>query len=596
MDTRRQLGSRSTTTSSSPSPLPHRISVLLLAGILCLIGCSDPPGDEQQATGPDASLTDTDIDSDDVAGDPGDTGHGSDIDEDPDDADKPPSHVSQAVKDAVTRPDFDAWRGRSWEITPDATLPDDWMLETPPAETWGGSAYGLDVVTACDETDDDCDPDFELEECDTDPDCQAGGTCEEVAATVTSPGDEPRSFCVGHSHRNYDVMYGHIHDAEQLVDVTSLYPPDGPFLAAIRNAITYLANAGESVELRLQFASTPLDELDVDEVIDELGRDLPSSHDLQISVGTYQEGLNSWNHAKIVAVDGDAALVGGMNMSTHSYLRNNPVFDLSMSMTGATATDAHRFADGLWDFVCDAEYAGEGGFTNHASSPDDDCPTRRGRDLERPETDGDVWTASLGRYGDIGPGVADAAITAALASAEESLKLSVQDIGPMQIGPVESNSWPTPLLDILAKGIADGIDVEILMTTPVTNGGGSDGAYSNGWSKDDLVGRIEERLRLSDVWLDDGETVDDVLCDRLRVSSLRPYDDATWPDGEEFANHAKSFIVDDRAFYIGSQNLYPAELAEFGYLIDDDEAAEALLDTYWDPLWATSESEIEHAC
>ena len=33
--------------------------------------------------------------------------------------------------------------------------------------------------------------------------------------------------------------------------------------------------------------------------------------------------------------------------------------------------------------------------------------------------------------------------------------------------------------------------------------------------------------------------------------------------------HTKFWMVDDAAFYLGSQNLYPNNLAEWGMIIDD---------------------------
>ena len=47
-------------------------------------------------------------------------------------------------------------------------------------------------------------------------------------------------------------------------------------------------------------------------------------------------------------------------------------------------------------------------------------------------------------------------------------------------------------------------------------------------------------------------------------------------------------MVDDRAFYIGSDNLYPVDLQEFGYILDDAPAAATSRRLYWDPLWQWS--------
>ncbi len=58
-------------------------------------------------------------------------------------------------------------------------------------------------------------------------------------------------------------------------------------------------------------------------------------------------------------------------------------------------------------------------------------------------------------------------------------------------------------------------------------------------------------------------------------------------------NHAKFILADDKAAYVGSDNLYPHRLAEFGYLIEG-EAAEDLLVNYWQKLWPYAQRNIVH--
>lgn len=53
-------------------------------------------------------------------------------------------------------------------------------------------------------------------------------------------------------------------------------------------------------------------------------------------------------------------------------------------------------------------------------------------------------------------------------------------------------------------------------------------------------------------------------------------------------NHAKIMIVDDEAFVIGSDNLYPGFLSEFDYLVEGKDAVNKLLESYWEPLWKYS--------
>jgi phosphatidylserine/phosphatidylglycerophosphate/cardiolipin synthase-like enzyme len=39
-------------------------------------------------------------------------------------------------------------------------------------------------------------------------------------------------------------------------------------------------------------------------------------------------------------------------------------------------------------------------------------------------------------------------------------------------------------------------------------------------------------------------------------------------NGQPFSNHAKLVAVDDEAFYIGSQNLYPGRFQELGVIVE----------------------------
>jgi len=53
-------------------------------------------------------------------------------------------------------------------------------------------------------------------------------------------------------------------------------------------------------------------------------------------------------------------------------------------------------------------------------------------------------------------------------------------------------------------------------------------------------------------------------------------------------NHAKIMIVDDEAYVIGSDNLYPGFLSEVDYLVEGADAVNELINSYWKPLWQYS--------
>lgn len=74
----------------------------------------------------------------------------------------------------------------------------------------------------------------------------------------------------------------------------------------------------------------------------------------------------------------------------------------------------------------------------------------------------------------------------------------------------------------------------------------------------------------------------------MRICFLRTAGGNTYADGNTKGMHAKHFIVDDRATYIGSQNLYVCDLSEWGVLIDDKDATEKIKEEYWDIMWKYS--------
>src|SRR5205823_1705255 len=97
--------------------------------------------------------------------------------------------------------------------------------------------------------------------------------------------------------------------------------------------------------------------------------------------------------------------------------------------------------------------------------------------------------------------------------------------------------------------------------------------YSNGYTAGDVMKKLAAYGKAHPDLVPAGADVGALLCAKLHAATLRPSADDAWPDGAGFANHAKLAIVDDRAFYMGSQNWYPANLAEFGYVVDDARAA-----------------------
>jgi hypothetical protein len=151
--------------------------------------------------------------------------------------------------------------------------------------------------------------------------------------------------------------------------------------------------------------------------------------------------------------------------------------------------------------------------------------------------------------------------------------------------------WPDAYLSTLAKVLWErGVDVEIVVSNPGSIPGGlspTEANYGNGWSCVDVAAEIIKRVKKLYPDAEDGDLRKKVA-ENLRVSFIREERGNTWEDGMTMGMHAKHFIVDDVACYIGSQNLYVCDLAEWGVVIDNPEQTQSFLEQYWTPMWKES--------
>jgi len=134
------------------------------------------------------------------------------------------------------------------------------------------------------------------------------------------------------------------------------------------------------------------------------------------------------------------------------------------------------------------------------------------------------------------------------------------------------------------------VDVEIVLSNPHSIPGGlssTEANYGNGWNCVDVASEIIKRIQKLFPNAGDQElrrTVEE----NLRVCFLRSPHGRHYSDGSTLGLHSKHFIVDDRCCYIGSQNLYLCDLAEWGVVIDHAETTRSIKAQYWDPMWNCS--------
>ncbi|HKU94137.1 MAG TPA: hypothetical protein VJR58_02620 [Vineibacter sp.] len=488
------------------------------------------------------------------------------------------------------------YAGITYSLTKSNALDPGWLIQTP--DRWGSGAADLPFYPlACEG----CVSDIALPRCRSDSDCKNGGACRALASLAAQRDPADRKVCVGHSDGVIDRVYQLVARARRTVDIAVLQPPpDSRFLAALRNAITTLGRQAHPVQVRIVVGHYPGTGVDPRPVVIALARDLA---DLPMSRVTLQVAAirscageagcdsYSWNHAKIIAVDGHSALVGGHNMWARDYLIDHPVHDLSMQVRGPAAADAVAFINAMWRFACGTTGTPPGVAVSNlpagATEPGSGClaPATPG---PRPLAAGGTPILAVGRLGaGITPDFAnqsDLARDLLLGAARRTIRIVQQDLAFTlgRLDPLYPESTLERLADVLLSQTAE---LYIVLSDPnaVGNSGSS---YGNNVSLETVARKIRQVTRARTAMAD--SMLDALLCRRLHLAAFRFGPDAAWPDKRPIGTHSKFWMVDDRIFYIGSDNFYPVDLQEFGYIVDSRAAAADLVRTFWTPLWQWS--------
>ena len=151
--------------------------------------------------------------------------------------------------------------------------------------------------------------------------------------------------------------------------------------------------------------------------------------------------------------------------------------------------------------------------------------------------------------------------------------------------------WPKAYLAAIGKAIYErGVDVEMVLSNPNSIPGGLKGTeanYGNGWSCVDVAAEIIKSIQkqYSDV---DDVKLRSMILDNLRICFIRHGKSPNYADGKTIGLHSKHFIVDDICCYIGSQNLYMCDLAEWGIVVDSEVEVKKIMNDYFAPMWENS--------
>jgi phosphatidylserine/phosphatidylglycerophosphate/cardiolipin synthase-like enzyme len=384
--------------------------------------------------------------------------------------------------------------------------------------------------------------------------------------------------------------------AERLIDIASLEPfASGEFAAAIRRGLARAARRGHSLTVRILYGRhrfVTQTDADFEAAIHDLAADLPADPAIRLHACRMETSNDqqrpSWNHAKIVAADGRETIVGGHNLWHADYLGFAPVHDLSMRVTGPVAGEAHAFLDLLWDWAgrqlaAPSEIGSihavrwAGGRLEPASPPPSVALSA--------QPSGSIPALAIGRLGTgvvADPRVANvgAAVAAiAFRQARSSIRISQMDFGFHWEG---VNFWSADIVAAIADALTErtrAVDVRVVLSEPGAKTAAG-GPYSFGTTVADIVTEMRRAIG--------GRA----MTGRMQIAPLRfsATGDRWAYDGLELKiiNHAKFWMVDECGFHVGSDNLYPHNLQEFGYVIESADIAREALAAYWEPLWRFS--------
>jgi len=278
--------------------------------------------------------------------------------------------------------------------------------------------------------------------------------------------------------------------------------------------------------IRIMFGNIVGTPVNCTKVITELTKDLPNNagERIKLWVGSWRKGV-SWNHSKIIAVDGKHLWTGGHNFWDRHYLKSNPTNDISILMEGNVARDGHRFANAQWKYILKKQDTAWGRFVDKRVNDAVELPRvarvtvsafpesnaadfppfyslkrnsklqegrlRRGPGIKTTIGNTFIPVSTMGRYGMIlkKSRPSDDAFVAMFNSAQTIIRCALQDIGPICVPKtkmtVPGMEWPNSYMNAMARAMwTKGVDVEIVLSNPMSvpdNLPFTEAQYGNGW-------------------------------------------------------------------------------------------------------------------
>jgi phosphatidylserine/phosphatidylglycerophosphate/cardiolipin synthase-like enzyme len=409
-----------------------------------------------------------------------------------------------------------------------------------------------------------------------------------------------------------DAIKDLVASARHSVDISTLTPlPDGRFLEAIREGIQIAAEEGRPIVVRILqgvFYPVSVPYIDPLPAMLQFLSDLHIPDNIPVYVGAMQSAYTSWNHSKLVIVDGERAICGGHNLWTGTYCDYAPVHDVSIELGGPAIAVAQRFLDKQWTVLAKHSRSKDHSkwYWSRLQLNGKQYPNALPCMLSaQPEPQGDTRVLALARMGAqlVPPSPsANASRTARIAAArmaKSHIRISQQMLGGSFMGHFDAD-----FMQALFEHVAAGKKLSIIV---------SDKGASTGSGVPYSGAGVQETAKhmangVSGVTGMHGEELAEFLEQHVFIGPVRMYDRQpgdlpaeSWKwrrkskllNKIEPANHAKVYIIDDEAFYVGSDNAYAAPyneqgLQEFGFMVSGVKETAEFIEHYWGKFWEYS--------
>lgn len=443
---------------------------------------------------------------------------------------------------------------------------------------------------------------------------------QDLASNLISVGGDAKIVQISKSGESTYVeeMTKLIRSAEETVEISMLTPPEKgtPTYNKLVESFAALAEKAEKngkiIDIRIVYGRMPslvdrqLKQTHINEknYLDELigniknkGEGNPLPFNMQLTgfsnSGVSSSNLLSWNHSKVVVIDRKTCNIGGTNLYEGYNHDSNPIRDISTTFESprlatqaanfiyglATSEDQRKFSiiqritqtqTAMYERKTDTTVLLSSGNSKKKTNNlvTGFIPAKKLGPLTQDEL-AKADTIVVSRYG-VSPSKnvsiekknsSDVILPALIRQAQHSLVISQQAISPMtKIAgfTVGHSDFNNEIIASIKDALKSGVQVT-LIKSPAGFIAADEGGY-DGLSSDDIRKLLDAE-------------------DDPNLAILVPSREV---DGNivKSANHAKVIIVDGKAAYVGSHNVYDASHAEYGTLSQNKEFVQKLYNEY----------------